>query len=531
MKKRALFLTVALLATLTVCLVSLSSCGKGESEASLEFTSNGDGTCFVSGIGDCTLEQIIIPQISPKGDKVTAIGDKAFFECFTLKKVTVPNTVTKIGSQAFRGCIYLTQIEIPQSVRSIGEFALMDCKSLTKISVDINNTSYSGIGNCLIDIGEKTIVAGCNASQIPNSSAITSIADYAFFDMNQLSIIDIGDHITSIGDHAFDECDSLMAVTVGGALKEIGDYAFAACSDLKTFSFKGEDALESIGDFAFQACDSLSAFYFPSTLKTVGQGAFWSCDSFKKANAASISSWAQIEFESTSATPLNYGSLYFNSEIVTDLVIPSDVERIGSHAFYNATDIVSITFSDSVTSIGDYAFASCSSLEVLKLGESVKSIGKHAFADCTALKSASFPAATESIGEYALFGCSALNKITVAEENKKYSSSGNCLTDVENKTLIVGCNSSTFPTDIEITAIANYAFSKRTGLTKIAIPNSVSSIGFQAFGGCIALTEVTVESTSGWSAYKSLQDNEGETVDLTVANLKDTYSNYYWKQK
>ena len=41
---------------------------------SLAFTSNGDGTCYVSGIiGTCKDENIIIPSVSPSGDKVTAI--------------------------------------------------------------------------------------------------------------------------------------------------------------------------------------------------------------------------------------------------------------------------------------------------------------------------------------------------------------------------------------------------------------------------------------------------------------------------
>ena len=46
---------------------------------SLAFTSNGDGTCYVSGvIGTCKDENIIIPSVSPSGDKVTAIGSYAF---------------------------------------------------------------------------------------------------------------------------------------------------------------------------------------------------------------------------------------------------------------------------------------------------------------------------------------------------------------------------------------------------------------------------------------------------------------------
>ena len=531
MKKRTIILSIFIVAALASCMLLLSSCGRDKAEEHLSFTSNGDGTCYVSGIGDCTLEEVLIPQVSPKGDKVTAIADKAFYECFTLKKVTIPPTVTKIGSDAFRGCIYLTEINIPASVKTIGDRVLMDCKALNRISVDGSNTSFSSLGNCLIDLNAKSIIAGCNSSNIPNRDFVTSIADYAFFDLNNLTSVNIGDYVTTIGDHAFDECDSLAAVQFGGSVKEIGDYAFAACSNLKSVTFAETDTLESIGDFAFHACDDLESFKFPTTLKTVGQGAFWSCNSFKAAHTDSLSAWAQIEFGSTSATPLNYGSLYCKNEIVTDVVIDNGVEKIGAHAFYNAKNISSVTIPDSIVSIGDYAFGNCILIEEISLGKGVKSVGEYAFSGCSSLTNVSFPAATESIGEYALYNCNALESIAVAEGNAKYSSKGNCLIDIEGKTLIQGCNSSNIPSDGSITSIASYAFYNCQGLKKITLPKSLTYIGFKAFAGCANLTDVVFEDASGWYVYESLQDKDGEAANDISAEISGIYSEYYWRKK
>ena len=48
-------------------------------DGDLEFTSNGDGTCYVSGIGEqATATHVIVPEKSPAGDKVTGIGNWAF---------------------------------------------------------------------------------------------------------------------------------------------------------------------------------------------------------------------------------------------------------------------------------------------------------------------------------------------------------------------------------------------------------------------------------------------------------------------
>ena len=55
-----------------------------------------------------------------------------------------------------------------------------------------------------------------------------------------------------------------------------------------------------------------------------------------------------------------------------------------------------------------------------------------------------------------------------------------------------------------VTSISNYAFSNRSGLTSVTIPNSVASIGSFVFEGCSNLTSITVES--GNAKYDSRND-------------------------
>lgn len=66
----------------------------------LEFKSHGDGTCSVSGIGTCTDINVKIPSVY-NGEKVTGIGDEAFFECSNLTGVTIPSSVAWIGERTF----------------------------------------------------------------------------------------------------------------------------------------------------------------------------------------------------------------------------------------------------------------------------------------------------------------------------------------------------------------------------------------------------------------------------------------------
>ncbi len=51
---------------------------------------------------------VVIPEsIKYEGDtySVTAIGEKAFYDCNNLTSVTLPNSVTSFGNNAFSGCI------------------------------------------------------------------------------------------------------------------------------------------------------------------------------------------------------------------------------------------------------------------------------------------------------------------------------------------------------------------------------------------------------------------------------------------
>ena len=75
----------------------------------LEFDSNGDGTCYVIGMGDCEDTDLVIPSKSPAEDMVIGIDNSAFAgEAIT--SVTLPNTIEEIGRRAFNNCTELTDV-------------------------------------------------------------------------------------------------------------------------------------------------------------------------------------------------------------------------------------------------------------------------------------------------------------------------------------------------------------------------------------------------------------------------------------
>ena len=193
--------------------------------------------------------KITIPATITNGENtytVTSIGNNAFFACFGLKSVVIPDSVTSIGNSAFSMCSGLTSVVIPDSVTSIGNAAFSACSGLK--SVDIPD-SVTSIGNDAFGYCK-----GLTSVDIPDS--VTSIGNGAFSDCISLTSVDIPDSVTSIGNYAFSDCTDLTSVTIPGSVTTIGDSAFRDCTKLTNVTFAGANP-PSFDLTAFYDCDAL----------------------------------------------------------------------------------------------------------------------------------------------------------------------------------------------------------------------------------------------------------------------------------
>ncbi|MBO5732597.1 MAG: leucine-rich repeat domain-containing protein, partial [Alistipes sp.] len=139
--------------------------------------------------------------------------------------------------------------------------------------------------------------------------------------------------------------------------------------------------------------------------------------------------------------------------------------NIVSHEWDNVTSEGVITFDGDVTTIGDYAFNSCSNLTSVTIPDSVTTIGEDAFAGCYSL--------TEFNGKFA-------------------SEDGRCLIVDGVLTYFAPANLTSYTIPDSVTTIGDNAFLRCSNLTSISIPDSVTTIGYGAFAYCDSLTSVTI---------------------------------------
>ena len=86
----------------------------------LEFTPNGDGSCYLSGMGTCSDVIVVVPETSPDGLKVTAIGDRAFAGNDKIGVIIAVGEIESIGKEAFADCPNLYAAYTSEKVVSVG---------------------------------------------------------------------------------------------------------------------------------------------------------------------------------------------------------------------------------------------------------------------------------------------------------------------------------------------------------------------------------------------------------------------------
>ena len=287
--------------------------------------------------------------------------------------------------------------------------------------------------------------------------------------------------------------DGELSKQEAAAVTDLGE-VFRSNKNIKSFNelqyFTG---LTSIGNNAFYYCSGLTSVTIPNSVTSIGKSAFWGCSGL---TAVTIPN---------SVTSIGYSTFYGCSGL-TSVTIPNSVTSIGNSAFQNCSGLTSVTIPNSVTRIGDYAFDGCSGLTAVTIPNSATSIGAWAFDACCSLTSISIPNSVTSIGSGAFSNCYGLTSIKVDVSNNTYDSRDNCNAIIKTETneLVAGCKNTIIPNSV--TSIGGNAFLGCGNLTSVTIPNSVTSIGYASFCFCRSLTSVTIPNNVtniGSSAFSS----------------------------
>lgn len=277
---------------------------------------------------------VTIPQsITYSGQSwtVTEINQAAFYQVTSIKEVTLPATIGVIGQTAFQEST-LETINFPDTLLYIGVSAFEGSK-LTR-------------------------------ANIPGETFIASKAFRSCAELNEVTI----PKVTCLGTQCFANCTSLTSITVPASARlqqevslttvqnapseQSGVNAFANCYNLSSVTI--EDGVKSIADGMFTSCRSIKTMDLPASVEYIGIGGFSVCR-----NLESISMSTITTIESSAFTLCGFKG---------DLVIPSNVKKIGEYAFAYNDGLTGFTWKGETGCTLDAGnFSGCINLEYVDL--------------------------------------------------------------------------------------------------------------------------------------------------------------------
>ena len=500
------------------------------------------------------------------GNGVTSIGGYAFYGCTGLTSITIPDSVTSIGSSAFYGCTGLASITIPDSVASIGDSAFDGCTNISNVNYTGSIASWcaiSGLGNIPRNTGFTLTIAGQEITgELVIPDGVTSISDSAFSGCKGLTSITIPDSVTSIGNNAFKDCPienatmptnaissipkaklttvvinggeniptsafkgctGLTSVTIGNSVTSIGWGAFQGCKGLTSITipnsvtiidwdaFNGctgitsvtiPDSVTSIGVRAFKGCTGLTSITIPASVTKIRSDAFKNCNSLLTIYCEVTRKPIEWDSENDDGwNPDNRTVVWGYNNITTgseyDYVVHSD--KVYLTKYKGSSTIINIPNQidgKDVVGFGEI-FRGNINIKEVTIPNSVTSIDNCAFRYCARLTSITIPDSVTSIGLWAF------------EDTAYYNNNSNWEYDVLyiGKHLIKAKDTvwGYYEVKSGTICIARSAFLNCKGLTSIIIPDSVTSIGGDAFSNCTNISKVNYTGNiAGWCALTEL---------------------------
>ena len=401
-----------------------------------------------------------------------------------------------------------------------------------------------------------------------------------------------GKPIKKILRSAFQYNIDITEINILADVDEITDSSFYSCINLKTVTLP--DFLKSIRNDAFHSCSALENITFGTGLEYIGKRAFEDCESLTNVYISDIATWCNIDFDY--CNPMEYAkNMYIDGVLAEKITIPDGTETIKSFAFYGFDSLKKITLPDSVTVIKATAFNGCtgladengilyagkwvvgieksaknaiikddtigfadsafanSAIESLTIPDEIKYIGTNAFESCKKLENLyindldtwlsipsrfnsnpfpfakslylngellttlTIPEGTEKITAHAFEYCTGIKKLTIPSS----------VTTIENNAFR-GC------TDLEtvifadgIKMIEKYAFDGCTGIKTLSIPSSIESIDNEAFVRCNSISKIYYDaSNTPWSTLLVEVGNPLNKVERVQYTMNDDKNSY-----
>lgn len=355
----------------------------------------------VTALKDCCFENTNLKTIDLSG--ITALGDGVFFDCFSLRKIILPETITEIPVDFCHRCQCLEKINLSH-VKFIGRSAFSGCSNLDagNLSAGIDKYAFEGTAVRHLEIEDISKVDECayrGCDKLESVTVSNGIIPFGLFaGCNRLKDVTINEGITIICESAFRNT-AIKKLVLPSTVITVNDNAFADCRWLEEAILN--EKLDFIGCQAFMNTVSLSQISIPDKVEYIGPECF------------RYSGIRNIKLPKNDNFTVIYKKTFFECVNLEEVVLPDSICQMGSGAFACCKSLKRINL-DKIKMLGDKAFEG-TALEKITL--TTRKIGSWAFAQCKNLKEADLSGITDrQINSHLFFECTNLAKINLPKE-------------------------------------------------------------------------------------------------------------------
>lgn len=404
---------------------------------------------------------------------LTKIDTKAFSHCESLEEITIANGLERIESNSFEFCTALTTVNIPSSIKEIGENAFIYCSSLVNFTINPANSYFMSENGHIYSPGKKSLILvapGFDGETLTIPEGVQSIEGGAFANATSIKSVVFPSTLQLISANAFNNHPSITSITINANMQKIGSQAFAICPKLETVIIKGVDTIDK---HAFAQCKSLKYVEIDS-VGSILDGAFYLNENLSTIKLSNIDLVGQNAFA--------------DCKSLVELNVGENVKNIGTEAFAYCSGLETVVIAAGNEAIGEFAFSNCIKLKTVVIGEGCVSIGEAAFEKCTAMTDIEMPKTLESINAYAFQYCTALVNVKIGLGGKYAVTRNSFIVEIDadagQRTLVIvalGAITEELTIPNNIHAIGPYVFRHVKGLKKVNFPETLTSIGREAF--------------------------------------------------
>ena len=398
------------------------------------------------------------------GEEIEAVTPYMFDGYSSLVTIRLSGGITSIGNYAFRKCSKLENPVLPPNMQTIGDYAFQNCTKITSLELPDTLTTIGSYGLSGIRVTEIVFPARCN-----------SIGTHALDTCISLKNVLFNNSLTAVPEGLFYACSAMTSIEIPQGITSIGDYAFYNCQSLTTLILP--DGITSVGSNSFYYGNGQTQIpptvrYTSNTTKTTLSNKhykYWMFDNAAEDGYEDTIIWA-LNPDGTELTVSGTGAMRDLGFVawgnITKLTVTGNVTRLGAGLCRNCRSLREIDISGNLflNHIGDYAFEYCTSLTDLPLVQ--RTIGYRAFANSgiTSIDNSN----VQDIGDEAFSGCTNLTSVRLKAK-----------TIGDSAFLYCPITSLSLTTWLE--SVGDYAFFHATGIFDLTLPETLKSIGANAF--------------------------------------------------